>query len=212
VGPQGTQGVTGPQGPTGLQGTQGTQGVTGPQGSTGPTGPQGFTGPTGPQGTQGVTGSQGPTGLGTQGPQGSVGPQGFTGPAASGGATLRTALIKIFDNGTDYDVTNGSTTTTIPSEIGTFTATSTSSFTITLNGTYYSTSNYPLISINALYRKTDGAWRYTSVKVSNTTASILTEINTSITTITVSSITRTTLGSAFTTSGVNLYLYISFFN
>ena len=230
-GPQGSQGSTGSIGAQGAVGFATNTGATGPTGaqglsstgSQGPTGPSSYTGPqgtTGPQGSLGTTGITGPTGIqgpfGTQGATGMTGPgptgiQGPTGPSGSGGGSTY-ALIKIYDDGTQYTCTNVLTVASVPASFGTFTATGITSFTISLNSANYTLSKFPLVNISAIYLTNAGVWQYVSVKVGNTTGSILTQIDSGVTIITISNITRTIMGNAATSAGTNLYFYIQILN
>jgi hypothetical protein len=121
-------------------------------------------------------------------------------------------VVNIYDNGTDFDCSSGSTVATVPASVGRFVNTTANSFDITLNAIYYSSSNFPLYSVNCLYLTSAGIWRYTSVKVGNVTSSILSEVNIAVTTISFTQITRATLASPATSTGVNLRLFIQILN
>jgi hypothetical protein len=112
-GPAGTQGETGPQGP---KGDEGTTSASGAKGAAGPAGPQGATGAAGPAGPQGTTGAAGPAG-----PQGIAGPAGSSGSGGGSGFVVRDATgaivegfafkdvsnIKVFRNGTMFQIYMG---------------------------------------------------------------------------------------------------------
>jgi hypothetical protein len=173
--------------------------------------------------------------LGRQGDTGYTGYTGYTGDTGAGvppggaiGAVLtknsatdydtiwakRTlvATVDVYDLGTDYDCANVNTVFTIPASIGTATNKTASSFDITLNSTYYSSSNFPLYSLVCFYLTSGGFWRYTSVRVGNTSGSILSSVNTGVTTISFSGINRSNLVSPATATGLNLKLVLTLAN
>lgn len=120
-GPPGPPGPQGIQGPAGPQGPQGIQGLTGSPGGTGSTGPQGPAGPQGPQGMQGAIGPQGPAGGGTpvtdETPAGSLNGsnQLFTIAHTPLAGTFALFINGVRQrNGTDYTITGGAITVTVP--------------------------------------------------------------------------------------------------
>jgi len=121
-------------------------------------------------------------------------------------------VVNIYDNGTDFDCSSGSTNFTVPAFVGTSANLAASSFDINLNPTFYNSGNFPLYSVNCLYLTSAGIWRYTSVRVGNVTGSILSSIDSGVTTISFSGIARANLVSPATASGVNLKLFIQILN
>ena len=189
-------------------------GQPGPTGATGPAGgPTGASGATGPYGPTGATGPTGP---------GGVPPAGLTGEVLTKHSATdydvtwtskhNLAVINIQDNGTDFDCSSGSTVYTIAASVGTAANKTVSSFDITLNSTYYGPSNFPLYSVNCLYLTSAGIWRYTSVRVGNVTSSVLSSVDTAVTTISFTGIARGNFVSPATSAGVNLRLFIQILN
>jgi hypothetical protein len=184
-------------------------------GRKGDTGATGATGVTGATGKTGATGWTGATGIGV--PSGGAIGTVLTKNSATNYDTIwanRTlvATVDIYDLGTDYDCANVNTIFTIPASIGTAANKTASSFDIALNSTYYSASNFPLYSLVCFYLTSGGFWRYTSVRVGNTSGSILSSVNTGVTTISFSGVNRANLVSPATGTGVNLKLVLTLAN
>jgi hypothetical protein len=213
----GVTGATGAQGPAGAAST-----VTGPTGRTGATGAQGPTGAastvTGPTGS---TGSTGPTGFGATGPSGApstvTGPTGQEGPTGPQATGTRTAIIRVSRATTNFNFSTA--VNTIPSEIGTYTSggADASTFSITMNSTYYSLgANIPCILGGVAYYN-GSTWLYYQLKFGNNTATanIRAQI-TSVapTVIAVDGITTSAFASAANdpTSGYACIIYLSFLN
>lgn len=139
----GAQGATGPTGPGG-----GATGPTGPGGGgTAPTGPTGpgstVTGPTGPRGFTGFTGPSGGGGTGPTGPSGGpIGATGPTGPASGGGGTIKNGFYQV-GCATSIFSTTAFDTTNFPTNIGTWSAPTTTTLTLTFNNSFYSLSTIP---------------------------------------------------------------------
>ena len=123
-------------------------------------------------------------------------------------------IVNIYDDGTDYACNNVNTEYNIPTFIGTAVVNKTpSSFDITLNSVNYNINNFPLYSVNCFYLTEANIWRYTSVRVGNVTGSILNDIDTAVTTISFSGITRGNMVSAkSTSSGMYLRIFIQILN
>ena len=189
-------------------------GQPGPTGATGPTGgPTGATGASGPYGPTGATGPTGPGGVPPAGLTGEVlTKQSATDYDVTWTSKHNLAVINIQDNGTDFDCSSGSTVYTIAASVGTAANKTASSFDITLNSTYYGPSNFPLYSVNCLYLTSAGIWRYTSVRVGNVTSSVLSSVDTAVTTISFTGIARGNFVSPATSAGVNLRLFIQILN
>ena len=185
-------------------------------GQPGPTGPSG--GPSGPSGPSGPIGPTGPTGPNV------LPPAGLTNQVLTKNSPtdydigwsnkLTLVIANIYDDGTDFACNSGSTVFTVPASVGTLnTGTLTaSSFDITLNATNYSASNFPLYSVNCFYITTANIWRFSSVRVGNISASILSSVDTGVTTISFTGIARGNLVSPNTIAGVNLKIFIQILN
>jgi len=202
-------------GATGATGAPGTASMTGSTGPLGHTGAIGATGYTGPAGSATMTGATGPTGFGV--PSGGAAGTVLTKNSATNydvSWTSRSlvATINIYDTGTDYDCTNAGTTFTIPAIIGAASNITVSSFNILLNATFYNASKFPLYSVGCFYLTTGGFWRYTSVRVGNTSGSILSSVNSAVTTISFTGINRANLVSPATATGLNLKIFLTFAN
>jgi collagen type VII alpha len=211
----GTAGTTGYTGDTGI-GETGYTGATGATGMTGYTGDTGIgvTGATGTTGATGMTGDTGATGIGVTGYTGTAGETGYTGATgASGGSTVGTLKVPIAT--TNYNF--ASAASTIPSSFGTYVTGSSddSTFSITLNEKYLQ-SNLPFYNITGyVYSSTAG---YINVQrqfgVQTGTAAAYVTINSGVTTLTFTNISRASNfpATANDTQGYALYIVFQIMN
>jgi len=122
------------------------------------------------------------------------------------------AIIDIYDDGTDYKCTHVNSIFTVPAVIGTPTNQTPNSFDIDIRSGIYSITNFPLFLVGCFYLTSAGFWRYTSVRVGNTSGSILSSVDAAVTTISVTGINRANLVSVATSPGMNLKIFITFAN
>ncbi len=166
--PGGGGGVTGPPGPPGA-------GVTGPTGpSGGPVGPTGapstITGPTGLRGFTGFTGASGVSVTGPTGPSGGpVGPTGPTGPGGGGGGTIKNGFYQVGFSSVSAFSTILFDTTNFPTNIGTWSAPTTTTITLTFNNSFYSSSTIPPYFTGYIGYLTGG--KYKILNINSPTAS-----------------------------------------
>jgi len=212
-GPEGPTGAAGPTGPAGVNGINGIQGINGTATNTGATGASGTPGTAGANGINGLQGSTGATGQrgASGGSTGDKGPTGDPGPSGSGGSGGSYGVIKVPSSTANFNFSQA--VSTLPSSFGVFnpgTLSDSSTFTITLNGTY-NISNLPFYNLTAYVYSTTAGYincqRQLGAQSGVAAASIT--MNSSITTITFNYINKTNFPYT-SNDNVGYALYICF--